>query len=347
MRSFLPASRRPAWLSVFLAILALGVASAQASGTRTLLLPAAPSVVRADGNLLAAVVPGNRKGRCAEIVLWRIGRAPVTIKTIVQCDNDGIGLDGVDELALGGQTALWQETNGGNNLELSIGKATLTRPKEQEVSYVENGGGAADDPAGDWTGSIVGHGGLLAYGSWRECDRAGGDYARPCAPGRPDVYAQRLHRVGGRVLLWGADAIFPIWTDGHAILVRHLDHTLVLVDSAGRVLWRHSAVPGLVGAAFQGSQLVTLTRTALAVWDLRRGSVVRSFALASGRRVLEDVDGGVAVLGLHGTTHLIRLSDGRGVTFAHAAHAQLEPQGLYFADGRTLRFFPRASIRFG
>ena len=336
----------PEWVSVALgAAVELGFGSG--SSATSLPLPAAPSILRADGSLVAAVVSGNRNGRCAQIVLWRPGRSPVTIKTIVQCDNDGIGIDGVDGLALGGQTVLWQETNGGNNLELSISKATFARPKEQDVSYVENGGGAADDPAGDWTGALVGHGGLLAYASWKQCDQVGGGYARACSPDRPDVYAQRLHRIGGRVLLWGPDAVYPIWSDGHAILVRHADRTLVLVDAAGRVLWRHSAVPGLVGAVVQGSQLVTLTRTALDVWHLPDSTPGRTFALAAAPRVLEDVDGGVAVLGSSGTTHLIRLSDGRGVTFAHAANAQLEPTGLFFSDGRTLRFVPRARIRFG
>lgn len=331
----------PAWLS--LGTLVLGVHAPSTSLT----LPAGPSIVRADGNLVAAVVPGDRKGRCAQIVLWRPGQSAVTIKTTVQCDNDGVGIDGVDELALGGQTVAWRETNGGNNLELSISKATLARPKEQQVSYVENGGGAADDPAGDWTGALVGHGSLLAYASWKRCDEIGGGYARACAPGQPDVYAQRLRRLGSRVLLWGADAVYPIWTDGHAILVRHADRTLAVVDASGRVLWRHSAVPGLVGAVFRGSQLVTLTRTALAVWHLPDGAPRRTFTLGSAPRVLEDVDGGIAVLGSSGTTHLVRLSDGRGATFAHAAHAQLEPQGLYFSAGRTLRFVPRAEIRFG
>ncbi len=335
----------PAWASVVLAA-ALAVGFGRGSSP-SVLLPAAPSIVRADRNVVAAAVPGNRKGRCAEIVLWRVGRRPVAIRTIAQCDADGVGLDSVAELALGGQSVLWQETNGGNNLELIVRKATLARPKPVDVSYVGNGGGAAGDPAGDWTGSLVGHGALLAYASWKQCDRAGGDYARTCSPDRPDVYAQRLRRVGGRVLLWGADAVYPIWTDGHAILVRHADRTLVLVDSQGRVLWRHSAVPGLVGAAFQGSQLVTLTRTVLAVWALPGTEPVRTFQLGPGLRVLEDLDGGVAVLGSHGTTHLIRLSDGRGVTFTNAAHAQLEPPGLVVASGRSLRFVPRSSIHFG
>jgi len=336
----------PASLSVALgAALALGFGSGTASISVTLRAP--PALVRADGDVVAAAVPGDRKGHCAQIVLWRRGHAPVTITTIVECDNDGVGLDSVDELALAGRTVAWQESNGGNNLELSISKATLAKPKEQEVSYVENGGGAADDPAGDWTGSLVGHGGLVAYASWSQCDAVGGGYARTCSSDRSDVYAQRLVRVDGRVLLSGADAVYPVWTDGHAILVRHADRTLALVDSAGRELWRHSPVRGLVGVAFQGSQLVTLTRSALAVWKLPANAPRRVFRLSSSRRVLEDLDGGLAVLGSHGTTHLIRLSDGRGATFAHVAHAQLEPEGLFFSDGRTLRFVPRARIHFG
>lgn len=343
MRSFWPA-----WLSVLLGLLAFSTANAGSSTAVSLPLPAAPSIVRADGNIVAAAVPGNRNGRCAEIVLWKVGRAPVTIKTIVQCDNDGAGLDAVAELALGGQTVIWQETNGGNNLELSISKATLSRPKEQDVAYAENGGGAAGDPAGDWNGALVGHDSVLAYATFKQCDRAGGDYARPCAPNLPDRYAQRLHRIGGRVLAWGQDAIMPVWTDGRAILVRTLvDRRLVLFDSQGRVLRRHSADPNLAEAVFEGNQLVTLTLTHLAVWDLRRNEVIRTIPLVRRLRVLEDLDGGVAVLGYRGTTTLVRLSDGRRAAFAHAANAQLEPQGLYFADGRTLRFVPRSAIRFG
>ena len=90
-----------------------------------------------------------------------------------------------------------------------------------------------------------------------------------------------------------------------------------------------------------------MTLTSLAVWDLRRDEVTRTIPLVRKLRVLEDLDGGVAVLGYRGTTQLVRLADGRRATFAQAANAQLEPQGLYFADGRTLRFVPRAQIRFG
>ncbi len=336
----------PAWASSCFLLL-LAVPAAHSTTALSLPLPAAPAIVRADGNIVAAAVPGNRKGRCAEIVLWRVGGRAKTIQTIAQCNDDGVGLDAIDQLALGGQTVLWQETNGGNNLELAISKATLTRPKAQTVSYVENGGGAAGDPAGDWTGALVGHGSLLAYASWKQCDRAGGDSTRPCSASRPDRYAQRLHRIGGRVLAWGQDAILPIWTDGKATLVHTLDQALVLFDSAGRMLWRHSAAPSLVGAVFQGSQLVTLTSTALAVWDLHRNEVIRTIPLVRGLRVLEDLDGGVAVLGFHGTTTLIRLADGRRAIFTHAANAQLEQQRLYFSDGRTLRFVPRPAIRFG
>ncbi len=335
----------PAWASAAAAL--AFVAHHPAAPPTSLALPASPSIVRADGNLVAAVVPGNRKGRCAEIVLWRVGAKPVTIKTIDECSNDGAGLDEVIDLALAGQRVAFQETNGGNNLEMIVSTATLARPRPQMDSYVENGDGAAGDPAGRYDGDLVGHDSLLAYATWTRCDTPGGGYARDCKPGLPDLYDQVLHRIGGGVLRGGAAVLHPVWTDGNAILIRHSDNSLLLIDSRGKLLNAFLPVRGLVGAVVQGPQLVTLTGTALTVWNAGTGEKVRTFPLAPARRVLEDIDGGVAVLGSHGMTHLIRLSDGRGVTFPHAAHAQLEPAGLCFAAGRMLRFVPRSRIRFG
>jgi hypothetical protein len=336
------------WPASLSAVAALAfVAHAAAASSPSLTLAAAPTFVRADGNVIAAVVPGNRKGRCAQIVLWRVGGKPVTIKTIDQCSNDGIGLDKVVDLALAGPRVAFQETNGGNNLEMIVSTATLAQPKPKVVSYVENGGGAAGDPAGDYNGDLVGHGNLLAYATWTLCDSPGGGYARDCKTGLPDIYNQKLHRIGGGVLLTGSDALHPLWSDGNAIIVRHADNVLELVDAQGKPIRTFPAAPGLTGAVFQGSQVVTLTKTALTLWSAQTGAKVRTFTFAPAARVLEDVDGGIAVLGLKGATHLIRLADGRGVTFTHAAHAQLEPAGLYFADGRILRLVPRSRIRFG
>jgi hypothetical protein len=206
--------------------------------------------VRDDENVVAAVVPGNRKGRCAEIVLWRVGRAPVVIKTIVQCDEDGAGIDAVVDLALGGQIVLWQETNGGNNLELSISKATLTRPKEQRFGRRERRRRQATRRATDRPLSATV---LLAYARGRSATPRAVT-TRPCSQGRPILRAAAApgRRAGAGLR---PDAFFLIWTDGHAILIWHADKTL-RSSTHGRVLWRQTAVPGLVGAAFQGSQLV-------------------------------------------------------------------------------------------
>ena len=62
--------------------------------------------------------------------------------------------------------------------------------------------------------------------------------------------------------------------------------------------------------------------------------------------MLEALDGGVAVLGSPARRILIRLSDGRRADLHAAANAQLELQRLVLADGRTLRFVPRPTIRF-
>ena len=244
-RSSVPSSW-PAWASAAAAL--AFVAHHPAAPPTSLALPASPSIVRADGNLVAAVVPGNRKGRCAEIVLWRVGAKPVTIKTIDECSNDGAGLDQVIDLALAGQRVAFQETNGGNNLEMIVSTATLARPRPQMDSYVENGDGAAGDPAGRYDGDLVGHDSLLAYATWTRCDTPGGGYARDCKPGLPDLYDQVLHRIGGGVLRGGAAVLHPVWTDGNAILIRHSDNSLLLIDSRGKLLNAFLPVRGLVGA---------------------------------------------------------------------------------------------------
>jgi len=329
-------------VSALLAGLAALAAPAASSPT----LPAAPSIVRADGRVVAALVPGNGT-RCAQIVLWRLGHAPQTVRTHSQCGDQGVLPERVTDLALAGTTVAWQETGGGNNREYAVYEASLERPTPVLRSYAENGSGAAGNPGGKYTGDLAGHGGLIVYASWTHCDWAGEGYARQCSKKLPDVYAQTLKRIGGGVLRQGPDVLDPVWVDAGRVLIRHPDGSLLLLD--GPIARTFPATAGLLGAVVQGRQLVTLTRTALAVYDTETARLVRSLRLAPAVRTLEDLQGGIAVLGRSGTTHLVRLSDGKGVTYTRAAHAQLEPAGLTYAAGRRLVFVPRGSVlrRFG
>jgi hypothetical protein len=328
------------------ALAAVVVATGSGPRPASTSLPAAPSIVRSDGQVAAAVIPGNRRHRCARIVLWRVGHTPKTIRRLLQCTANGSPVlpDGVIGLALAGTTVAWQETTGGNHRELTIWKATLERPKPVLVAYAESQPGS---PGGAYNGDLAGHGGLIVYATWMHCDAEGTGGARQCAKGQPDVYAQTLKRLGGGVLRRGHDVLDPIWVDSGRVLIRHADGTLLLLD--GPVARSFPATPKLRGAAVEGRQLVTLTPDELAVYDTETAKRTRTIALLPAARVLEDVQSGIAVLGREGTTHLIRLGDGKGATFLRAAHAQLEPAGLFYASGKRLVFVPRTAVlrRFG
>jgi hypothetical protein len=347
-------------IAVAAALLALAAASSArgAAPPRAQSLPVAAPVklLAADGTRAAAVVPGDGRSRCTRIVLWRPGTRPVTVETRVGCGRGG-PLEGPDGLALGGNRVVWQERNGGNDLELAIRTATVSSPVPKDVSYVVNGDGAGGDPAGDWTGHLLADGPLLVFARWSHCEEAeGGSTFRPCAAGQPDVYAGALHRiVNGRdtVLRRGDDLIEPVWVDGGRILVRRPDGTLVLLRTNGQPLRAFDVGAGATDAVFQGRRLAVLRPASLDVYDTASGVRVRSFHLRSMPRRLVDVQSGIAVLLSGGRVHLVKLESGRGATFVPPRgvplFAQLEPGGLFYAAGTRLFFVPFADLlrRFG
>jgi hypothetical protein len=341
-------------LAVAAAVLALAVSATADGGTSagSSLATAAPvQLLAADGPRVAAVVPGNGSTRCTAILLWRPGTKPVSVTTQVGCGRGGF-LEGVAEVALGGKRVIWQETNGGNTLELSVKTATVASPKPRELSFVVNGNGAGEDPAGEWTGHLHAKGPLLVFGRWSHCEQAeGGSTIPPCVPGKPDVYDGSLHRiVAGRdtVLRRGVDFATPIWVDGGRTLVQQPDGKLVLLRTAGQTLRAFDVGAGVRGAVFQGKRLVVLRATALDVYDTGSGARVRSFHLRSMPRSLVDVQSGIAVLLSGGQIHLVKLDSGRGARVVPPKGgpllAQLEPAGLYYAAGARIFFLPLANV---
>lgn len=335
------------------ALLAAVAGSSVSAPTQTLPTAGPVSLLAADGALAAAVVPGNGHGRCTQIVLWKPGTAATTVTTGVGCGG-GTSLEGVAELALGGKRVLWQETNGGNNLELIVQTATLRRPVGTMVSYVENGNGAGGDPGGDYTGRVLADGPLLIFASWKRCDpyaSEGADYAAPCKTGEPALYASALHQVvGGKdtVLRRGDDLLSPVWVDGGRILVRGPDSKLVLLRSTGAPLRTFDVGTDFGEAVFQGARLAVLRPTSLDVYDTGSGARVRSYPLSKKPRHLADLQSGIAVLVADGAVHLLRLDTGKGTTVVPRGggtiHAQLEPTGLFTSSAKELAFVPMATV---
>jgi hypothetical protein len=342
-------------LALLLALLAGGAASASPQTLKT----AGPvTLLAADGPLAAAVVRGDGHKRCTQIVLWKPGGAVTTIQTGLGCDEDAL-FEGIAEIALGGKRVLWQETNGGNNLELIVNTATLAKPKRADVSYVENGNGAAGDPGGPYTGHLLGDGPLLVFAAWTRCDpyvSEGADYAKPCKKGEPVEYDGGLHQVAAgrdKVLRSGDDMLYPMWVDGGRILVGRAGPKLMLLRTTGATLRTFDVGPNVDGAVFQGSRLVVLRPTALDVYDTGTGARTHTYPLAKTPRRLVDLQSGIAVLISAGAVRLIQVDTGKGATVKPSGggtiNSQLEPTGLYTSSAKGLTFIPMAQVlaRFG
>lgn len=333
-------------------LLLVGAGGATPPRARTLTTAGPVTLLAADGPLAAAVVRGDGRSRCTQVVLWQPGTRPVAVKTQVGCGAGGI-LEGVDALALGGKRVLWEETNGGNNLELIVNTATVAAPKSVGVSYAENGNGAAGNPGGDYTGALFADRSLLVFASWTQCDpyaAQGSTYARPCEQGKPQYYNGIIHRVvGGKdsVLRSGDDILFPVWVDGGRILV-HNGPTLTLLRTTGETLRTFDVGQDVLGSAFQGSRLVVLRSAGLDVYDTTNGVHTQSFRLVPATRRLVDVQSGIAVLIAGPVVRLIQLDTGRGAAYVPKGggtiQAQLEPNGLFMSSARGISFVPMAQV---
>ena len=325
-----------------------GTAGAAPPVAGTLATVGPVTLLAADGALAAGVVPGDGHSRCTRIVLWRPGSKPVTVKLQVGCGQGG-PLEGVDDLALGGNRVLWEETNGGNNLELIVNTATVAKPKPVTVSYVENGNGAGGDPGGDYTGSLYADGPLLTFASWTQCDpyaAQGAAFGRACEKGKPAYYNGVLHRVAAgknTVLRSGDDMLFPDWVDGGRVLV-HNGTKLMILRTSGATLRTFEVGPDVEKAVFQGTRLAVLRTSSLDVYDTTTGVHTHSYPLVSVKRRLVDIQSGIAVLVVGRAVRLIQLDTGRGATFLPAGNgtvqAQLEPTGLFTSSAKGIDLRP-------
>ena len=94
------------------------------------------------------------------------------------------------------------------------------------VSYVENGDGAAGDPAGRYDGDLVGHGSLLAYATWTQCDTGRRRLrARAASRAFPTCTTRCCTASAAACCVAARAVLHPVWTDGNAILIRHSDNS--------------------------------------------------------------------------------------------------------------------------
>jgi hypothetical protein len=204
-------------------------------------------------------------------------------------------------------------------------------------------------------GHLAGDGDLLVYNTWTWAGR-GRSWVRK---------AGKLWRVdaGGKrqLLRAGADALDVVAVNANRIAVLRRDGRLVILDAKGK---RTSAFQlgrrGFQTARLTGHRLVVLRDTTIEVRNARTGALEHRWPTAPSDAPLrlDDAHGNFAVYTAGIAIHLLRLTDGRDRVLAipneeEPAHADLEPDGLYYsyshARGGTrpgrVEFVPLRTLR--
>jgi hypothetical protein len=297
----------------------------------------------ADGNRVA-IGTTALKNACDRVIVWNpFTRANERWATRTNCGagTDTSGGQALREVALAGTRVAWLESISGNNQELTLRTATLSRPSTRDLVFAVNGNGAGGDPTGQYVGETHGDGDLLAFRTWTVC-----------APDIPNPPCSQP-KSGAAPTLWRATATSKaqvtkaagtlVAVDAGRLAVRS-GVEVTLFDSAGHVVRTIATTPGAGGTALNGTQLATVDGSTLSVYSTTTGTLTKTIALPRSGKLL-DLQSGIALVQLGDRElRVVRISDGRDRVLATAASTlaggQLESAGAWYAwnvrSGKTL-----------
>ena len=351
---------RKAWLALVI-LIAVGSlsASASTSSAKNVVLRTQGYVVHiaADGSRVAVATEFSKVNKCDRVVVWNpIKRTHTKIITSVNCESGGI--NDIPEIALAGKRVAWLEALGGNELELYLRSRVLGHGKTKTIASAYNGNGAEESPDGSYLENVLGDGALLAFDSWSVCTAypAGSDIdpsepqCKAQAPGNKTVSrysAQKLLKVTNdkRVEIASAPDVYAsglktmsltvVAVDAGRIATQQPDGSVTTYLATGRVLKKIAVPTGkFSGFALQGSQLATVRDGKLELYDVDSGTLTKTIPLAAGS-ALCDLQNGLAVFTQGRKIRVLRLSDGKKLTFSSpgkgSVDAQIESSGLFYS----------------
>jgi hypothetical protein len=351
---------RKAWLALAALVVAgsLG-ASASTSSAKNVVLRTKGFVahIAADGSRVAVATEFSKDNRCDRVVVWNpSNRTNTQITTSVNCESGAV--NGIPEIALAGKRVVWIEAQGGNYLELALRSRVLGHKKSETIDSADNGNGAAESPDGGYLENVFGDGALLVFNSWSVCTAYPAGYdidpsepqCKDPAPGTKIVLfdsAQKLHKVvnGKAVEIASAPDIWEsglkitslavVAVDAGHIATQQPDGSVTIYSAAGSVLKKIAVPTGkFSGFALQGSQLATVRDDKLELYDVDGGTLANTLPLAAGS-VLCDLQNGLAVYLNGRKIRVLRLSDGKKLTFSPpgkgSVDAQIESSGLFYS----------------
>jgi hypothetical protein len=347
-----------AWLALAALVIAgsLGVSASTSPAKKPVLRTKGYVVhIAADGPRVAVATEFSKENTCDRVVVWNpVKRTNAQIITRVNCESGGV--NNIPEIALAGKRVAWLEAQGGNSLELTLLSRVLGYGKTVTIAYATNGNGAEMQPDGDYVGDLAGDENLLAYNAWHVCTAVpvgGEDDLATCtepASGDHEVLdfnKQRLRRVvnGKSVAIVSAPDIEAsglntmsltiVAVDAGRIATQQPDGSVTIYSATGSVLKKIAVPTGkFSGFALQGSQLATVRDGKLELYDVDSGTLAKTIPLAAGS-VLRDLQNGLAVFTHSRKIYVLRLSDGKKLTFSPpgkgSVDAQIESSGLFYS----------------
>ncbi len=285
-----------------------------------------------------------------EVLVWNV-RTGETVKVsgAKTAVSDGVGGDGLFQLAIAGSRVAWLVNEGGNlESEDYLFTSSVTQPKERKVaSALRTGdscapGRVASNCAGPWLGGLVGSGNLLAVNRWT-------------TDGNGAVTAGQLDVLGGTKLKQvaaGANTLQATAADGGRVAVLHSDGSVAVYSKSGQVLM---ALPPASAkeAALDGKNLVVVSETRqLQVYDASSGSLKKTLPThGSGLHNL-GIQGNIAIYTTGPSVRAVNLSSGKTravVTLGKHSEilfARISSAGVAYAVNGVRVFFGKGTLGF-
>jgi TolB protein len=282
----------------------------------------------------AAVATSGETG-CGPVAIWGARKSATRIPESAECGD----ADWIEEFAFAGRRAAWTYEEDTSSLSFTGLVTGALGSRARELATADNDGHKH-------LGNLAGDGPLLVYSTWR--GKCCSYY--PLRLRKGPVKEPKLWRIVGegapssQLVLAGPDAVDVVAVDASRISVLRPDGVLAIVNETGK---RLSAFRlgrrGIEAVSLTGPQFVVYRGKTVEVRDATTGKVKHRWPVTSsdGAEIsFEDAQGNFAVYTEGIAIHLLRLSDGRDRVLAIAkqagpAHAELEPEGLYYSYNET------------
>jgi hypothetical protein len=282
-----------------------------------------------------------------KVVVWNVRTGKTTKVSGKTAVVNGVGGDGVFQLAIAGRRVAWLLNEGGNlESEDYLFTSSVTSPKERKVaSALRTGdscapGSEATHCAGPWLGGLVGAGNTIALNRWTT-DSTGA------------VASGGLYLLAGAKLkssATGADTVLAVSSDGGREAVLRSDGSVAVYSKSGSVSTTVEP-PAPQAVALSGKDLVVLSQgKKLALYDSHTGSLQKTLSLrGEGPRNL-DVQGKIAVYTAGKSVYGVNLANGKNSAVAtlgnRIAFAAISSAGLAYAENGVRASFGKSTLAF-